>query len=228
MGAALQALSDESLALFFGMIRSAQGPQKRVLVRINTGLNDRQETLPSVGPAGATPGDSVAAYADNLAAIMQRIRQVWQGEGWAEDELYFLLTPSHAVSAPDDGELTAYRAAAAALALATPRCAFVDLALLAPAGEILASGWYQAGGVDVNHLTQAGFEELSRRELAALVGSPIPARCPADWNRDGAVDDLDIAAFFVSFESGEADVDGSDSTDDLDVGAFFEAFAQGC
>ncbi len=54
------------------------------------------------------------------------------------------------------------------------------------------------------------------------------APCIADFNNDSAVDDLDIAAFFAAFETGDADVDGSGSVDDLDILAFFQRFEQGC
>ncbi len=52
--------------------------------------------------------------------------------------------------------------------------------------------------------------------------------CVADWNGDDGIDDLDISAFFVSFELGEADVNGDDGVDDLDITAFFLAFENGC
>ncbi len=54
--------------------------------------------------------------------------------------------------------------------------------------------------------------------------------CAADFNGDDGVDDLDIAAFFAAFESGEpcADVNGDDGIDDLDISFFFSAFEAGC
>lgn len=51
---------------------------------------------------------------------------------------------------------------------------------------------------------------------------------PADWNNDDGIDDLDISAFFVSFELGEADINGDDGVDDLDITFFFTLFEQGC
>ncbi len=54
--------------------------------------------------------------------------------------------------------------------------------------------------------------------------------CPADFNQDDGVDDLDIAAFFFAFEQGEecADVNDDDGIDDLDIAFFFAQFEQGC
>ncbi len=58
--------------------------------------------------------------------------------------------------------------------------------------------------------------------------NPVEPDCVADWNDDGGVDDLDITAFFISFEAGEGDVNGDDGVDDLDITAFFAAFETGC
>ncbi len=54
--------------------------------------------------------------------------------------------------------------------------------------------------------------------------------CPADFNGDEGIDDLDIAEFFQAFEEGDmrADIDRSDSIDDLDISAFFAKFEAGC
>ncbi len=56
----------------------------------------------------------------------------------------------------------------------------------------------------------------------------IAEGCPADWNGDEGVDDLDIAAFFSDFEQGNADVNLDDGVDDLDIAAFFASFEAGC
>ncbi len=66
--------------------------------------------------------------------------------------------------------------------------------------------------------------------LDAPVCAP-PAPCwVADFDGGGGVDDLDIAAFFAAFESGQfgADVNGDDAIDDLDITVFFAAFESGC
>ncbi len=59
---------------------------------------------------------------------------------------------------------------------------------------------------------------------------PDCSPCPADFNGDSGVDDLDIAAFFAAFEEGGscADVNGDEGIDDLDIAAFFASFEQGC
>lgn len=54
--------------------------------------------------------------------------------------------------------------------------------------------------------------------------------CPADANCDGALDDLDIAAYFARFEAGDAaaDINHDDAIDDLDLRDFFAALETGC
>lgn len=165
---ALQLSSDDTLAWIFSQVRALQPAPARVIVRINTGLNDRNETERSLGPLGVLPGDSAEAYADNLTAILNRIESVWVGQGWELSELAFLLTPSHAFSLPEDPELVAYRAAAAQIARTRARVGMVDLAQILPADQMLARGFYQSGGTDRAHLTQAGFEFLAARELDAI------------------------------------------------------------
>lgn len=180
---------DNQLLLFFGRLRALQAQgARRVVVRVNTGLNDRNETRASVGPAPALPGNSGAAFADNLRAIVLRLRGVWALAGWPEEELWLVLSVSHPVSDPDDPLLTTYRREAARVGAEFPRCAAVNLAALTSAAEMLAQGWYQAGGADRNHLTAPAFEALSARELDALCA----LHCPGDANEDGVVDFLDL------------------------------------
>ncbi|MBL8746705.1 MAG: hypothetical protein JNK58_10165 [Phycisphaerae bacterium] len=167
MAEALRAADLSYLTLYFKNVRALQGPAPRILVRINTGLNDRNENLPSV-QNGIAPGNSPEAVYDNLEAIVLRIREVWTANDWPEDELYFLFTLSHPVATPDDSLLVAYREQAAALASVTPRCAAINLGSLTAWAEMRNNGWYLFGGFDTNHLTVTGYEALAARELAAL------------------------------------------------------------
>lgn len=223
MAEAVQVTDPLTFRVFFGELRQRQGETKAVLVRINTGLNDRNETLPSRGE-GFTPGNSPAAFRDNLQAIIDRLREVWAMAGWPEEELFFVITVSHPVDDPDDEQLLAYRLEAEAVARANPRTASVRLDRLTTKGEMLANGWYNAGGFDVNHLTRAGFENLASRELAAILSSA----CVADWDESGEVEPSDIRAFFDAYRDGNADADGNGETEPSDIGAFFTAYRRGC
>lgn len=168
--------SNAQLKAYFAVLRDRQAdapnqpstPVRRILVRINTGLNDLNETLPSVGHNRVEDGDSPEAFADNLQAMIDRIREIWTISGWPEDELYFVLTPSHPVpESAGEAELLTLRAAAEAVALANPRCACVRLDRLLTSGEMDAENWYFSSS-DQYHLRQEGYVVASQREVAAL------------------------------------------------------------
>lgn len=59
---------------------------------------------------------------------------------------------------------------------------------------------------------------------------PEAAPCPADFNRDGAVDTRDVLAFLNAWSAGDAaaDFNGDGAINTLDVLAFLNAFAAGC
>ncbi|MCK8781503.1 GDSL-type esterase/lipase family protein [Rhizobium sp. NTR19] len=165
----LIAQSDASLTNYFALLRSfhtAVGQDPVIVIRINSGANDRNETaMPSLGPAPSSDPDSAQAYVDNLAAIVLRIESIFSMNGWALSELHWLITPTHRLSDPDDAELVSYRDAAKAWAAARARTSVVDFAGMMSAAEAIASGWYDAGGAI--HLTQAGYRALAVRELAS-------------------------------------------------------------
>jgi hypothetical protein len=190
MAEALLAIDNDYLTLYFQSIRELalqQGQRPRILVRINTGLNDRNENDPSILSA-ILPGSSSEAFIDNISAIIFRIKVTWIINDWPEDELFFLLSVSHPVSNPDDPQLDAYRAASAAFALESPRCAAVNLGSLTAWGEMMVNGWYQFGGFDTNHLTLPGYEAIAAREVAALEDGA----CWRDLNSDRTFDAEDL------------------------------------
>jgi hypothetical protein len=165
----LQQASDDTLTHYFSILRTDQGSgAKTICIVINEGLNDRGETLASVGPGAVADGDSPEAYVDNHKAIVNRIYAIWDLNGWARNELVFLFMPSHTISDPDDAELRSYRDALEAYSFTVPRAQFVDLTRLTTSAEMLANGWYQSGGADKNHLVQAGYEKLSLRVFGAV------------------------------------------------------------
>lgn len=161
----------DHLANYFAEIRRLQvsaGLKPIIVVYINSGLNDRNETsTPSWGWRGSDDADSANAYIDNTEAIIKRLRDLFEYKGWSPDELFFLIMPSHPVSTPDDAELVLYRRAAAATAQGR-QISFVDLTNLTSATEMAAMGWYQSGGADTNHLTQAAYDALAARVVALI------------------------------------------------------------
>ncbi|MEC9373680.1 MAG: hypothetical protein VYC34_07540, partial [Planctomycetota bacterium] len=206
----LQQASDEYLTEFFRRVRALQGPTKRVLVRINTGVNDRNDDgLPSVGPIGGYSSDTPEGYADNLQGVIDRIQGIWHLNGWADEELFFLLTASHPISAPDDPEVQTYRAAAAALCAVNPRTASVNFDALISAIEMEALGWYDPAARV--HLSLRGYEGMAALELDAIVQA---IACPPDFDGDGIVNAADLATLLADWglENVAADMDGGGVT----------------
>jgi hypothetical protein len=185
MASQLNLASDDSLSLYLRHVRMLQTGPKHVLFRINSGLNDRNKAAArSVGPGQYFPGDSAAAYADNLTAIVKRLESVWVKSGWDLSEMYLLITPSHAIagdgSSNDDAKIMSYRRAAEAWARGRPRTAVADLAAIMPASAMYAGRYYDDPASPF-HLTRCGFLTVARRELRALQGQPIdpPTYVPA-------------------------------------------------
>jgi hypothetical protein len=173
MAWALQNTPTETLTTFFAETRRLQmaaGQSPIVGVYINTGVNDRNEAnTPSLGPARIVgAGDSPAEYIDNLRGVQNRIKKVWEANGWPLGELHWLIVPSHRISDPDDAELIAYRAAVAATLATEPQTSLIDLGSLMTAAAATSAGWYDAGG-NV-HLTNAGYDAVG-----ALMVAQIPA-----------------------------------------------------
>lgn len=221
----LREMPDQTLALFFRAATHGQGASGATLVRVHTGLNDRNVTLPSLR-AGLTPGNSPEAFIDNVGAVVDRVREGWAAAGLAPDRLAVVVTVSHPVSAPDDARLVAYREAADEFARSAPGVASVRLDVLTNESEMIDRGWYHAGGADRNHLTQDAFETLALRELDAI----LRGVCPADFSLDGGVDLVDFFGFFDAWDRQLAagDLDGDGEVNLGDLFAFFASFDTGC
>jgi hypothetical protein len=164
----LNIMSDTAIAHFLGEMRRLQGDQKTVVITVNSGLNDRNETGTSLGPAGITDGDSYQAFVDNFVAIQNRIEGIWVAEGWDLSELFWLVFPSHPVDDPDDAELVSYRKAIGEYLMTRPNAQMLNLAELTDEAEMLASGYYASGGADRNHLTSTGYAQLGIKMVKVM------------------------------------------------------------
>lgn len=222
MAAALIASSDATLSLYFTGVRALSGGA--VLVRIASGLNDQSEPLPSVGPEQVADGTSPAAYEDNMRAMMTRIREVWTLNGWPAEDLFFELVPPHPFMIADPPLVAQYRQVAAAIAASSPRTAVTDFLGLTTYAEMQANGWYSRPD-DTFHLSPAGYTELTRRELAAMLGE---VRCRADIDRSGGIDSDDVIAFFSLWDANQMDYNEDGGTDGDDIIAFFADWDAGC
>lgn len=165
-----QDASTDYLDYFFEQVRAeqvAEGQTPKVLVIINSGLNDRNETQTSVGPDEVADGDSEDAYADNAQAIINLFKTRWAANGWDTGELYFLIMPSHPISEPDDTELQSYQDAARTVANDNDQTTAVDLSKIVTSGQIDVNGWYSSGGR--SHLTEEGYEQLADLAVESLL-----------------------------------------------------------
>jgi lysophospholipase L1-like esterase len=164
----LQQASDDTLTYYFSLVRSLQGLNKKVVIIVNSGVNDRNDLQQSVG-INPAPSNTAAGYADNLRALLTRVKDIWTLSNWSQEELYFVSIPSHAVSTPEDTQLMFYRAAAQTVSDTEPRMAVVDMNQIATETEMTTNNWYLALS-DHYHLNRTGYETLSTRIVEALSG----------------------------------------------------------
>ncbi len=91
--------------------------------------------------------------------------------------------------------------------------------------EILKATAIDRGDAGPDNAYGAGFLDAWGAVRAAR-----DAACPADFNRDGAVNTLDVLAFLNAWSAGDirADVNGDGRVDTLDVLAFLNLWNAGC
>lgn len=194
MAAAMQGMQTTGLGEFLDAIVRQQGESTpHVIVRINSGLNDRNETLASLGPANVQDGDSAEAFADNAVAIITALQQAWTSKGLPLEGLRFVLTSSHPISMPNDAELASYAAALPGVAsrFAPGLVTAVALEELISADAMLSRGYYTNPG-DRFHLSRAGFLALTQLEVEAVMGCDT-----IDFNNNAVFpEDQDVIDFF--------------------------------
>lgn len=218
MAACVEATSDAAIAAYLMDVRRTCD---HVLVVINQGLNDRSETSPSI--RGIRPGNSPAAFVDNMTYVIDRVRGAWVSQGWSLDQLHVLVCVAHPVSTPQSPELQAYLYAMRALARTD--IAVTSLAEYHTEATYAARGWY-ATTTDRTHLSTAGYDATSM----TLLQSVLATACDADFNGDGGVDGTDVESFFLAFldAAPECDVNVDGGVDGSDVEAFIRAWSSGC
>jgi hypothetical protein len=223
MAVALQKSHDDQLTLYFSLVRSLQGPSKHVMLRVNTGANDLYETKASVGVKKVLPGNSGEAFADNIRAIIDRVAGIWAKNGWASGELYFDIAVTHPIAGPDHPLLIDYRDWTEGVVLACPRVALTRFDALTSHDELQAKNWYASPG-DTLHLSLAGYEGLSRREIDAM------HLCPGDFDMNGTLNINDIVAFqsYYAAASAAADLNDDGVLTIDDVVALQTWYALGC
>ena len=153
-------LNDNSLTYYFSQIRENQGATKTIVILINSGLNDINETEASLGPLQIADGSSSDAFSDNHLAMINRIKKIWEINRWPSNELYWLLIPSHPVSMSDT-KLRDYRHKLQELSEHIENCEVINLEKLFNYEQMLAKNFY-ASEIDFNHLSEEGYDTISK------------------------------------------------------------------
>ena len=162
----MSATGETKLAYYFQQIRSGLNGGKRCLVMINSGLNDRNAKLKSIGPAKKDLSRTKAGYKDNLNGLVMLLEDAWIKAGGAKENIYFAFMPSHPISTPDDKKLVSYRQAAKELAASLPNASCIMLPELAPQKTMLKGKYYDKRGKA--HLTRKGYQKISEAVAKAI------------------------------------------------------------
>lgn len=227
MAAAFIAASDNSVWLQLYEARRLQesaGYTPKVVVMVNTGINDRNETgSPSLGPGGFVDADSPEAYVDNFRALVARVESVWNAN-FSDGEIYWMVIPSHPISNPDDAELITYRTAIEAYAATVRNIDMVNILDLVEFYEISRNGWDDGGGPE--HLTELGYENISRIILDESIRKPkaldIIETALVDLHEDGiTTNGINVTGLKNSGTGGSTyDLDVVLGTNDLTVDSY--------
>lgn len=169
----LNEFGSAGLAEYLRQVRRLLGPNNVVIININMGMNDRNDSNPSIGPTGGFASDTEAGYQDNIQGVINLIRSVYSQQGWSQDYLYFFITPSHPVSTPDDTKLGAFRTAAKNLAKSNSNTFFCDLAMLMPSTTLTKANYYDTGGTA--HLSAGGYDAYGAMLVAFYSGASSTA-----------------------------------------------------
>lgn len=158
---ALRERGPDRLQTYFTDVRALLNGKKTAIVMIHSGLNDRNRSMPSIGPRGDFASSSPEGYVDNLEGLVQCLTSAWVATGGTPETLHFAFMPSHTLGDPDDANLIAYRAAARALAEKLPSASMIDLSALVPYAEMTANHYYDKGRKTDAHLAPTGYAAIA-------------------------------------------------------------------
>lgn len=161
----LRSLKPAQADEFFGEIirglDSSGQRNRRGIVMISSGLNDRNRNTPSLGDSPA-PCSTPEGYADNLRALVSEIAALWTRNGGAPDSLYFAILVSHTLGDPEDKKIASYREAVSTLATTRTDLSLIDLSKLVPYAEMKSRGYYdRKESASDAHLSREGYKAIS-------------------------------------------------------------------
>ncbi len=167
------------------------GGSGKLMIPIFEGFNDRNETDPSL-TLGITPGDSSAAFTDNVDTLIRQIRGDWALTGRLDSDLTFIVFGMYEILNAPNHELNTYRHALRQYALDQSGVTFIDLLPLSPPFlQARPAGLLDDG----THLSKAGSRFLGERIIDVLNW----ANCPGDIADDFGVPGPDGAVGFGDF-----------------------------
>jgi MYXO-CTERM domain-containing protein len=210
---ALQTQSDDALKEYIRNLVKLQDGSKMLLVQVNHGGNDGGHTIPSVGPSPA-PSDTPAGFADNMTALITRLRGAWTALGYDPANLSFQSGPYH----PIDGTIADESPVTKVQRLASWENAIVQLSQQHPEYNLAVvrgsrlttpitmdkDGWYSSA-TDHGHLSAGGYigiAELGARQVTGYA------------KIDELTDRSDVTSLSFTFDS---DVLANLSPDDLQL-----------
>ncbi len=157
---------EDAVAGYFDFIRGSLNGDKSCAVIINSGLNDRNRKITSIGPEKKHMANTGPGYKDNLKGLAMFLEKCWIKAGGTKDTIHFIFIPSHPISTPDDVKLVAYRKAALELAKEMDNASAIMLPELVSQATMKSNGYYDKRGNA--HLTRKGYTTLSEAVVKAM------------------------------------------------------------
>lgn len=155
--------------------RLANTTSTKTLWIINSGPNDRSDLRTSRGPA-AIAGDGGPWFADNMLAIINRIKGWVMSWGGDVSKHYFLLVAGHTQDPKNgiDAKIQAYNDACDTLSDQLPNCAALHFSRLVSAQEQWDwTNWLQQDADP--HMTLSGYARLWRMAMKAMLSGKAPS-----------------------------------------------------
>ncbi len=170
-----------------------EGGSGKLLVPLFEGFNDRNETDPSL-TLGITPGDSAAAFTDNIDTLIEQIRADWAFAGLPAEDIGFVVFGMYDIQGEPDAELDSYRDAMRQYASDSGGVSFVDL-------NAVGLDYTQAQPLglfsDTLHLSRTGTHFYAGRVMDVLQFASCPGDIADDFGSGGADGQVSFGDFLA-------------------------------
>jgi len=202
----LNTFGDTALTEYFRQLRlQLTGTNKSTVIFISGGINDRNETSASLGPNPTTPGDSAAAFVDNITGIITKLQSNWILAGGTATTIHFCVIVSHPFSNPEDTELVSYRNAISVYVRGVNNASSIIIPNIRSYDDFAAGSWYDSGGNA--HLSTTGYDRASSAIVRAIKmqsdSQPLIASATLDFPSIAAAASADLNVFCVGAAVGD-------------------------